>query len=205
MGLADLFRRGPLAARLFVFLGNPGRKHARSRHNVGWRAGRALLSAHPGPEPDRRYHGRLALREIAGEPVALLFPQTFMNASGKSVRAALGGLRLEPDRLAVIYDDLDLAFASLRIRSGGSAGGHRGVRSIIAAIGTDRFLRLKLGIGRPPPGRDPAEYVLERFSKSQEPAVERMLEAAVSALADVGSLDSQQLMNRFNRSWADPR
>ncbi len=205
MGLIELFRRDPEAVRLLAFLGNPGRKHEGSRHNVGWRVGERLLAANPGSSPRRRFNGRLALREIDGEAIGLLFPHTYMNASGKSVRAALNGLGLEADRLVVIHDDLDLAFANLRIRFGGSTGGHRGLTSIIAAVGTDRFLRLKLGIGRPPPGRDPADYVLGRFTNSQEPAVKRMIEAAQAALVSVGNMTAQELMNEFNRSWADPR
>ena len=204
MRLAEIFRRGPRPMRLLVFLGNPGRRHAGSRHNVGWRVGRRLLASHPGSGPQRRFHGRMAVREIGGEATAVLFPHTYMNASGKSVRAALSGLDLEADRMVVIHDDLDLAFASLRVRFGGSAGGHRGLRSIIAAVGSDRFLRLKLGIGRPPAGRDPADYVLDKFARSQEPAVERMVEAALEALAQAGELTPQEMMNRFNRSWADP-
>lgn len=203
MGIADLFRRGPDPERLLVFLGNPGRMHAGARHNIGWRVGRRLLSDNPGPNPSRRYRGRFSVREIGGEPFGLLFPHTYMNASGKSVRAALEGLGLETGRLAVVYDDMDLAFASLRVRFGGSAGGHRGLSSIIAAVGTDQFLRIKLGIGRPPPGRDPAEYVLESFTRAQKPAVERMVGSAVAALSQVGAMTPEQLMNQFNRNWAD--
>ncbi|MXW29114.1 MAG: aminoacyl-tRNA hydrolase [Chloroflexi bacterium] len=204
MGLVDLFRRGPEPERLLVFLGNPGREHAGARHNIGWRVGRKMLADNPGPGPRRRYRGRLAVREIGGDPVGLLFPHTFMNASGKSVRAALGGLGLATDRLVVIHDDMDLGFASLRVRFGGSAGGHRGIRSIIAALGTNQFLRFKLGIGRPPPGLDPAEYVLQGFTRAQKPAVERMVAAAQAGLSEAGIATPEQLMNRFNRNWADP-
>jgi PTH1 family peptidyl-tRNA hydrolase len=204
MGLGELLRRRPGPERLLVFLGNPGREHAGGRHNIGWRVGRGMLAANPGPGPQRRYRGRLAVREIGGEPTGLLFPHTFMNTSGKSVRAALVGLDLAADQLVVVHDDMDLGFARLRVRFGGSAGGHRGIDSIIAAVGTGQFLRFKLGIGRPPPGLDPAEYVLQGFSRSQKPAVERMVSAALEGLSQVGLLNHEQLMNRFNRDWADP-
>ena len=205
MGLVDLFRRGPEPERLLVFLGNPGREHAGARHNIGWRVGRKMLADHPGPSPRRRYRGRFAVREIGVDAVGLLFPQTFMNSSGSSVRAALEGLGLAPDRLVVVHDDMDLGFASLRVRFGGSAGGHRGISSIIAAVGTNQFLRFKLGLGRPPPGLDPAEYVLQGFTRSQKPAVERMVAAALEGLAQAGELTPEQLMNQFNRNWAGPR
>lgn len=187
-----------------VFLGNPGREHAGGRHNVGWRVGRAMLAANPGPDPQRRYRGRLAVRDVGGEATGLLFPHTFMNTSGKSVRSALEGLGLAADRLVVVHDDMDLGFARLRVRFGGSAGGHRGIDSIIAAVGTGQFLRFKLGIGRPPPGLDPADFVLQGFSRSQKPAVERLVAAAVEGLSQVGAMTHEQLMNRFNRDWAEP-
>ena len=120
------------------------------------------------------------------------------------MRSALVGLDLAADRLVVVHDDMDLGFARLRVRFGGSAGGHRGIDSIIAAIGTDQFLRFKLGIGRPPPGLDPAEYVLQGFSRSQKPAVERLVAAAIKGLSQVGTMTHEQLMNRFNRDWAEP-
>ena len=205
MGLGDLFRRQPDPERLLVFLGNPGRKHAGGRHNIGWRVGRRMLSDIPGAKPRRRYRGQYAVREIGGDVTGFLFPHTYMNASGNSVRSALEGLGLETDRLVVVHDDMDLGFASLRIRFGGSAGGHRGIRSIIGAVGTEKFLRFKLGLGRPPPGLDPAEYVLQGFTRSQKPAVDRMVAAAQEGLSQVGELTLEQLMNRFNRNWAGPK
>ena len=204
MGLADLFRREANPDRLLVFLGNPGAKHSGARHNIGWRVGEKILAEHPGPGTRRRYRGRLAVRDVAGAQTGILFPHTYMNSSGGSVRAALSGLGLEPDQMVVIHDDMDLAFASLRVRFGGSSGGHRGLTSIIGAVGTDRFMRLKLGIGRPPAGREPADYVLQEFARRELPAVERLVEAAAAALGSVGRMSREQLMNEYNRSWADP-
>ncbi len=187
--------------RLVVFLGNPGSGHARSRHNIAWRVGERLLSQHDGPSVVKRYAGKLALREIDGKKTALLFPQTYMNASGRSVRSALKGLRLQPDQLCVVHDDMDLGFATLRIRGGGKSGGHRGVESIIAAIGSPDFRRFKLGLGRPPGGQDPADYVLAPFSRAQANGIARLVDAAAAAIAAQGQLSFERLCNTYNRNW----
>jgi PTH1 family peptidyl-tRNA hydrolase len=191
--------------RLIVGLGNPGSEHARNRHNVGfWVVNRLARLA--GIDFARR--GRLAsLAEgtIAGRHVALVKPQTFVNNSGDAVRDLLRRYRLAPSDLLVVYDELDLPVGALRIREQGGHGGQNGMRSIIAAIGSQEFPRIRIGIGRPlaggEPTRDPeyvAAYVLADPTPEErerlEAAVERAAEAVLAVLADgVGGA-----MARFN-------
>lgn len=185
--------------KLVVGLGNPGARYAATRHNVGFRVVEALAAAHA-----IRLHpaGDLAVGRgaLAGEELWLLEPLGYMNRSGNAVRTMLEEAGGEPSALLVVYDDLDLPLGQLRFKRAGGHGGHNGVRSIIEALGTDVFLRLKIGIGRPLAGRDPVEYVLEPFSPEEEgvigPAVERAREAIDAALVE--GVDAA--MNRFHSS-----
>jgi peptidyl-tRNA hydrolase, PTH1 family len=188
----------PPVDRLIVGLGNPGREYSRSRHNVGF-----MVADELGRKWGVRYSHRWSDAQVgvgraAGLGVAIAKPQTYMNLSGDSVRGLLKRLRLEPTTLVVVYDDLDLPLGRVRIRENGSAGGHRGVQSIIDRLGTQDFLRVRLGIGRPDP-RGAAEYVLAEFSEAErielKDAVSRAAEAVAVALAE----GSAAAMNRFNR------
>ena len=142
---------------LVVGLGNPGPRYALTRHNAGFLVIDAL-SLSPLAKGQRvvpfqsRFEAQYAELELAGKRVGLLKPETFMNASGRSVRAAAGALKLDPEAVLVVHDELDLGFGELRLKSGGGDGGHRGVRSISAELGTPSYGRLRVGIGRPPEG-----------------------------------------------------
>lgn len=178
-------------------LGNPGARYAATRHNVGFRVVEAFAAAH---HIDLRPAGdRAAGRGVmAGEDLWVVEPLGYMNRSGSAVRAMLAATSGEPSALLVVYDDLDLPLGQLRFKRAGGHGGHNGVRSIIEALGTDAFLRLKVGIGRPLIGGDPVEYVLEPFSAEENavivPAVERARDAITAALTD--GVDAA--MNRFH-------
>lgn len=183
---------------LIVGLGNPGRRYANTRHNVGFRCVDLLATRH-GLRFDRRQADALiAMGDIAGQPVVLAKPQTYMNLSGKAVRGLLAQLRLAPENLILVYDDMDLPLGRIRVRAKGSAGGQKGVRSIIEAVGTNEFRRVRIGIGRPPRG-DPIEYVLEPFARDEEPVAELACAAAADAIECllVGGLSAA--MNKFNR------
>jgi len=188
----------PQAHWLVAGLGNPGPEYAGTRHNVGFAvvealAGAARSSFRPGPKCSRVVPVRLA-----GVPVLLLQPLTYMNLSGEPVAACLSALRLPADRLMVVHDDLDLALGRLKVVAEAGPGGHRGVASIQAALGTQGFPRVRVGIGRPGETQDAAEHVLAPFTQDEVPLVG----AAVSRAADaVRCLVAQGLavaMNRFN-------
>ena len=169
------------AVYLIVGLGNPGARYARNRHNVGFRCVRRLAAAH-GLTFRRRKQARVASGTILGYRVLLAMPQTFMNESGRAVAPLVRFHNLPLDRLLVVYDDLDLPLGTLRLRPKGGSGGHRGMRSIIQHLGSQEFPRLRIGIGRPPEGVDPADYVLRNFSSEEERVIEDVLERAVAAV-----------------------
>ena len=126
---------------------------------------------------------------------------TFMNRSGEAVRPLLKAYRLSPQQMLVVYDDIALPLGTLRMRARGSAGGHNGMRSIIAALGTEEFPRLRIGIGAPPEGVDPADYVLSPFEENEKPLMRQMLEHAADACEAWLTEPIEQVMSRFNRSY----
>ncbi len=184
---------------LIAGLGNPGPEYAGNRHNAGYLVVDELAHRHRFPRAKRSFKGRYAAGTIDGRPVGMLVPTTFMNNAGASVAAALRGLHLEPDRLLVVHDEIDLPFGELRLRYDGGHGGHNGMRSVAGLIGSD-FHRLRVGVGRPD-SRDPevvADWVLHDF---EEPRAE--VEVLIGAAADAAEvwveLGIQAAMNRFNR------
>ncbi len=182
---------------LIVGLGNPGPQYARNRHNTGFRCLRRLAKAHD-LEFRSRKRARIASGTIAGRPVLLVRPRTFMNESGQAVAPLVHFYQVPPDRLLVIYDDLDLPLGTLRLRPKGGSGGHRGMQSIIDALGSQDFPRLRIGIGRPPEGIDPADYVLQDFSPEEEAIIEEVLERAVAAIETWLVEGIDEAMTRFN-------
>ncbi len=170
--------------RLIVGLGNPGSRYTRTRHNIGFRAVEELASAHH-LEFSRSEHRALTAHGwIGAQRVILVKPQTWMNESGLAVAALARFYRIPPQALFVLHDDLDLPLGTLRFRSEGSSGGHRGVQSIIERLGSSAFPRLRMGIGRPPGRMDPAAYVLQPFSQEEEPLVWEVLRLARSLTED---------------------
>jgi PTH1 family peptidyl-tRNA hydrolase len=196
-----LFRRGEGASTLDLLvtgLGNPGREHERDRHNVGWMVVDELARRHSAPAFRSKFSGRLAEGRIGGHRVALLKPETYMNDSGRSIGAATRFFKVPLDQLLVVHDDVDLEVGRVQIRSGGGLAGHNGLRSIAQELGTQDFLRLRIGIGRPGRGdpRDVASYVLSAFEPDDdaEGLVGRSADA-VETLLDEGLVAAQQ---RFN-------
>lgn len=189
----------PVEWKVIVGLGNPGARYARSRHNVGFQCVDALAGAHGltfSMEP--RLHAQIAQGTIAGAPVLLVKPMTYMNLSGKAVQAVLHYYRRTPADLLVVYDDLDLPLGRVRMRPAGGSGGHKGMHSIIQALGTEGFARLRIGIGRPSAG-DPADYVLQDFTTDEAIEVARAIDRALEAIRLwlKGNLDAA--MNHVNR------
>ncbi len=167
--------------QLVVGLGNPGPRYSRTRHNVGFLALEGLAaSAGHSFRQHSKLHGLLAEVGTGSQRLRLLMPQTFMNDSGRSVRATLDWFELRADQLLVIVDDMDLPLGRLRLRASGSAGGHNGLRSLIAHLGSGDFARLRIGIGAP--AGDPLErksrtvgHVLGTFSASEQPILKQVL------------------------------
>ena len=187
---------------LIVGLGNPGPEYAGNRHNVGYLVVDELARRHRYARAERAYKGRYAAGTIAGRPVGMLVPTTFMNNAGASVAAALRGSHLEPDRLLVIYDEIDLPFDELRLRFDGGHGGHNGVRSVAGLVGSD-FHRLRVGVGRPD-SRDPdvvADWVLHDFTEPRD-EVEVLVGRAADAAAVWVERGIQAAMNEFNGGGA---
>ena len=185
---------------LIAGLGNPTREYEKTRHNVGFSVIDVLADRYNIDVSDRKHKALCGRGVIEGEKVLLLKPQTFMNLSGESIREAVDYYKIDPEEeLIVIYDDISLEPGQLRIRPKGSAGGHNGIKNIIAHLGTQVFKRVKVGVGEKPKGYDLADYVLSRFPKDErvlmEEAFERAGEAAICMMNDT----MEHAMNRFNK------
>ena len=183
---------------LIVGLGNPGREYAAHRHNVGFQVVDALAHGHKLAFSGRKGLARVAQGEIGGQAVILAKPQTFMNLSGKSVGRLSRSLGVPPERILVIYDDLDLPLGRLRLRAEGSSGGHKGIRSIIDVLGTQAFPRLRVGIDRPPGRMDPVDYVLKPFDRDQKPFLAEAVARAAAAVECWLAEGIIAAMDRFN-------
>lgn len=187
--------------KLIVGLGNPGRKYEQTRHNIGFMVA-AKVASLIGAGPSRvRFEGEMA-EGATDQKLVILWPQTFMNASGKSVRKACDFYKLSPEELLVICDDLNLSAGKLRIRATGSAGGQKGLADIIRHLGTDGFPRLRIGIDRPPPGWETSDYVLGKFSKEERDKIEESTTRAAHAAIDWVKEGIGFAMNRYNADSA---
>jgi PTH1 family peptidyl-tRNA hydrolase len=186
--------------KLVVGLGNPGARYESTRHNAGFAVVDRIAARHRiALRPDGRLRAKLGVGPIAGVETALLAPQTFMNRSGDAVRAALDAYPLDPAAdLLVVYDDLDLPFGKLRLRAGGGAGGHNGLGDIQERLDRRDFPRLRFGIGRPPPGEDPIEYVLAPFAPDEQAELDARLDAAADAIELAIAEGVPRAMNRVN-------
>jgi PTH1 family peptidyl-tRNA hydrolase len=175
-----------MAALLVVGLGNPGAEYAATRHNLGFLVLDELCARAGSPPFRKKFHGELAEGRVGGEPATLLKPLTYMNESGRSVQAALAFYKLPLSSLLVIHDELDLPFAEVRLKSGGGDAGNRGIRSITAQLGSPDYVRIRVGIGHPPPGfrGGGADFVLQGFA----PAERAELAALVARAADAAEL-----------------
>jgi len=199
-------RNGDTAVKLVVGLGNPGAEYASCRHNAGFMVIERLL----GMFPDGRFveSHTAASRFFAGRfrrrPLYLQQPLTFMNLSGEAVAKAAGKLQLEPSEILVVSDDLELPLGRLRLRRGGSDGGHNGLKSVISELGSADFRRLRIGIGRPEPGKDVADYVLGAFPPGEMERFNAAVEAAAKAVKLVLAMPFQLAMNEVNRRPAEP-
>ena len=185
--------------KIIVGLGNPGVHYQWSRHNIGFRVVDRLSELQRIPISSRRFKAHYGTGWIHSQTVVLVKPVTFMNLSGEAVRKIAKAFSAGREDLIVIHDDLDLALGRLRVKRKGGDGGHQGVRSIIEAMGGNTFLRLKVGIGRPPKGVEPADYVLSAFDEDDEPEIRCALFRAAEAVEVILSEGVDAAMNRFQK------
>jgi PTH1 family peptidyl-tRNA hydrolase len=196
-----LFRRrgesGSSLDLLVVGLGNPGREYARNRHNVGWMVLDELARRHGGSWRGK-FSGQLAEIRLDGHKVALLKPETYMNESGRSVRAAADFFKVEPDAVLVVHDDGDLDFGRLQARLGGGLAGHNGLRSVAQHLKTQDFLRIRVGVGRPERGdpRPLADYLLADFEPHED--AEWLVARAADAVETLDTAGLETTQQRFN-------
>ncbi len=167
---------------LVVGLGNPGDGYAGNRHNCGFIVADVLADRMRAPFKRDRSRARVAVGRLAGFPVTLAKPQSFMNLSGRPVAALRTFYKIPVEHIVVIHDELDLPFGTVRLKQGGGDNGHNGLRSVTAALGSRDYLRIRVGIGRPPGRMDPADFVLHDFSAAERKVLPEVLERCADAV-----------------------
>lgn len=171
---------------ILAFLGNPGRKYARTRHNIGFIVGEHLASEKNVSINQKQFKGLAGKGRIGGKEVLYLFPQTYMNSSGESVLAACSYYKTEPAHIITCHDEIEYNFGRIEMKFGGGHRGHNGIRSIIQHVGSPDFYRLRFGVGRPShPDLSVADYVLGKFLKEEEKKIEELLPQCFSHIEDV--------------------
>jgi PTH1 family peptidyl-tRNA hydrolase len=191
-----------LIDRLIVGLGNPGEDYDFTPHNLGFMVIDRLAASHAIRISRKENMALVGLGSIKGNGVALAKPQTYMNLSGPAVKGLLERYELKPDRLVLVYDELDLPWTSLRIRPNGSAAGHKGVKSLIGSLGTNEFLRVRLGIHPGLTGRTPIngeQFVLGKFKRAQKQEVEEVVSYAAEAVESIIAEGAEKAMTKYNR------
>jgi len=184
---------------LVVGLGNPGPDYAETRHNVGFRVA-DLLATRAGARfsTHKRSNSDVAQGRLAGRPVTVAKPRTYMNVSGGPVAGLVRYFSVPPEEIIVVHDDLDLGFGVIRLKRGGGEGGHNGLRSISQSVGTKDYLRVRFGIGRPPGRQDPADYVLKKFSTAERKELELAVDLAADATEALLQDGLEPTQNRFH-------
>ena len=184
---------------LVVFLGNPGPRYEGTRHNAGFMAGDALAKAKGAAINKARFRALTATVDIGGEKLMLMKPQTYMNLSGEAVAQAVKFYKIAPDHVIVVSDEVSLPIGKLRVRAKGSAGGHNGLKSIIASLGTDQFPRIRIGVGAPPhPDYDMADWVLSAFRNQDAEDLAKAAARAAEAVECYIRSGPERAMNLYN-------
>lgn len=180
-------------------LGNPGKEYAGTRHNAGFTVLDRLAEKYGINVSEKKHKGLIGKGTIEGNKVVLLKPQTYMNLSGESIREAVDYYKIDPEEeLIVIYDDISLSPGDIRVRKRGSAGGHNGMKNIIAMLGTQDYIRIRVGIGEKPARMDLKDWVLGHFAGEDATAVEEATKEAVAAVETVLCAGADEAMNRYN-------
>ena len=188
--------------KLIIGLGNPEPRYLETRHNLGWQVLDELAAIFNLADQKWSKHNQAEALYLSGTrndvPYFLIKPITYMNRSGGAIQQLMHYYKINPENLWVIYDDIDLALGQIRIRTDGASAGHRGVESIITALGQDNFLRFRLGIGPVPKGFDPADFVLGKFAPTEEVAVTDLRQRAAQAVIFSFEHSPEKVMNKFN-------
>ena len=179
-------------------LGNPDEKYQGTRHNVGFDVVDRLAEKYQIAVDTKKHRALIGKGVIEGQKVLLVKPQTYMNLSGESIRDIADFYKIPAENIIIIYDDISLDVGQLRIRKKGSAGGHNGIKNIIAHLGTQEFPRIKVGVGDKPPRMDLADYVLSRFSKEDREKMEQAFKDAAEAVEVMIAEGPDAAMNQFN-------
>lgn len=184
--------------KMIVGLGNPGREYAESKHNVGWMFVDALAERLGVREWRSREKGMVAEAFIGGEKVLLVKPLTYMNNSGQCVGPLMRWYKLEPEEVIAVHDDMDIPPGTIRIRKKGSAGGHNGIKSLIAHMGSENFARVRIGVGRPLPGWQVVDHVLASFPAEDRPKIREAIEYLLPAVECLVKEGADMAMNKYN-------
>lgn len=184
--------------KMIIGLGNPGKQYEKTRHNVGFHVIDELCERLSAPTMQSKFNGMFTVIHRPEGKVMLVKPLTYMNLSGECVRPLMDYYDVDPDKIVVIYDDLDIAPGAIRLRQKGSAGGHNGMKSLIAHLGTDKFNRIRIGVGRPISGMKVSDYVLSPFSKDESPLIKDIVKKSASACEAWLDQPFIDVMNSFN-------
>lgn len=190
---------------LIAGLGNPSKTYEGTRHNIGFTMIDAIGKKFDIDVTTKKHKALVGRGVIDGQRVILAKPQTYMNLSGESIREIADFYKIGPENIIIIYDDISLEVGQLRIRKKGSAGGHNGIKNIISHLGTQEFPRIKVGIGNKPEGWDLADYVLSKYSKAEQEALEEAADGVVGAVKLMLVDDIEAAMNRYNAKKRDAR
>jgi PTH1 family peptidyl-tRNA hydrolase len=191
-------RTGAAADLLVVGLGNPGEEYDKTRHNVGAEVVELLARRHGGKLRRQKERSLTDEVNVAGKRMALAIPLTYMNLSGESVAPLVRRYGVEPGQLVVVQDEMDFELGRLQVKNGGGLAGHNGLKSIVAHLHTQDFVRVRIGIGKPPGSRQGADHVLRRFSKAERKEIDVTLEEAADAVELILAEGVDVAMNRFN-------
>jgi len=188
-----------LALKLIVGLGNPGPEHADTRHNAGfWCVDRMAARIGASFRSQARYQGEVAKGVLGGREVCLLKPMTYMNRSGSAVQAMVEYFRIAPEEVLVVHDELDLPVGTLRLKLGGGAGGHNGLKDLISHLG-DRFWRMRVGIGHPGNRHEVIDFVLHRASRPEQAVLDEAIDVAIESIGRLPVEGSEKVMNTLHR------
>ncbi|MEW6475650.1 MAG: aminoacyl-tRNA hydrolase [Actinomycetota bacterium] len=197
-----MFRRAPRtgasADLLVVGLGNPGEEYSKTRHNVGAEVVEILARRHGGKLRKQKERSLTDEVNVGGKRMALAIPLTYMNLSGEAVAPLVRRYGVEPSQLVVVQDEMDFELGRLQVKNGGGLAGHNGLKSIVAHLHTQDFVRVRIGIGKPPGSRQGADHVLRRFSKAERQAIDVTLEEAADAVELILAEGVDVAMNRVN-------
>ena len=192
-----------MGIRLVVGLGNPGKEYERTRHNAGfWLVERYATQSGVVLRKDQKFKALVGRQEASG--TWLLLPQTFMNLSGQPVQMLAGFFKIKPEEILVVHDELDFAPGVARLKQGGGIAGHNGLKDISQRLATHEYWRLRLGVGKPPAGREGADYVLERPSAEEKTAIDAAIDKALSLLPQMIAGDMQSAMNKLHTDEKPP-